>query len=186
MSVLRSPTVRVAVEDNLAGLPAGVGKTEAVGDVVQAGLQLADEVLAGGLGLLEGLVDILPELGFHDAVHIAGLLFFAKLNAVVGDAASSHGAVAGEGAAPVDGALGCVAPFTFKEKLFAHSAAEPAGRACIILPTFILSCFFLLGFPLRGGGRVWNPPYEWLVVPQAFTATPFFSWGVCSRCGGWG
>ena len=75
----------VAVANHLAGLRAGGAEAHAVNDVVQAALQHVEHVLAGDALHAAGLLEQIAELVFEQLIIAAGLLLFAKLQAVADD-----------------------------------------------------------------------------------------------------
>ncbi len=83
----------MAVSDKLAGSRTGISETEAEDDVVEAGLENAEEVItsdaAHALGASEGQAELL--LG--QAVHHAKLLLLIEADAVFGDLAAGRLAV---------------------------------------------------------------------------------------------
>src|SRR5690606_34541813 len=83
-----------AVADQLARGRAGDGEAHAVDDVVQAGLQHLQEVLAGVALAGRRLLVIVAELALEQAVDALDLLLLAKLQGVVGQLAAA-GAGAG-------------------------------------------------------------------------------------------
>src|SRR5690606_7483189 len=83
-----------AVADQLARGRAGHGEAHAVDDVVQAGLQHLQEVLAGVALAGGGLLVIVAELALQQAIDALDLLLLAKLERVVRELAAA-GAGAG-------------------------------------------------------------------------------------------
>src|SRR3954467_14895703 len=75
----------MSVPDDLAGLAARSRKAEAVGNVVQAALELLQQALAGHTLGARGLLKIIAELFFKREVDALGLLFLAELQAVAHD-----------------------------------------------------------------------------------------------------
>src|SRR4051794_26596059 len=73
----------VAVPHELAGGVAGRGEAGPVDDVVEAGLEDAQEVLAGPAGSAVGLLVVAAELLLEDAVDARGLLLLAHLQQVL-------------------------------------------------------------------------------------------------------
>ena len=71
----------MAVQHQLARLPARVGKPEPVHHVVEAHLEDTQQVLAGYAGLALGSHEVLVELALQDAVDIARLLLLFELQA---------------------------------------------------------------------------------------------------------
>src|SRR5688500_2572222 len=74
------------VRDELAGLGAGRREAHAVNDVVEASLEEAQQVLAGGSRAARGLRVVVAELALEHAVHAAQLLLLAQLHAVAREA----------------------------------------------------------------------------------------------------
>ena len=78
--------LEVAVADHLARLRAAGAEAHAVDDVVQTALlEHAEQVFAGDALHRAGLLEHVAELRFEQAVIPAGLLLFAKLQAVADD-----------------------------------------------------------------------------------------------------
>src|SRR5437868_3440230 len=75
----------VAMADELTGLAARHGEAEAVADVVQTGLKLLQQELAGDAGLARGLLVILAELALEGEIDTLCLLLLTKLQAVAYD-----------------------------------------------------------------------------------------------------
>lgn len=75
-----------AVADQLTGGRTGNSKTHAVDNVVQAGFQQLQQVLAGVALLGRGLLVVVAELTLQQAVDALDLLLFTQLQAVVGSA----------------------------------------------------------------------------------------------------
>src|SRR5207248_1487608 len=105
----------VAVAHQLAGLLAGVGKPQAVDDVIQPRLEDLQQVLPGHAGPPGGLLEMLAELPLQDAVHRARLLLLAQLRAVLGHLASPLAVLAGRKRTPLDGTLGAEAALPLQE-----------------------------------------------------------------------
>src|SRR3954452_9008189 len=85
----------VAVGDQLARLAPRGGEAEADEDVVEAGLEQAQEVLAGDAVLARGLVVVGAELFLQHLVVAAGLLLLAQLHAVLGLTQAAAAVIAG-------------------------------------------------------------------------------------------
>src|SRR5262249_11268150 len=128
---LAAVQIEVAVGDELARLRARVGEAEPVDDVVEPGLEDAEEVLAGLALAPLGLEEVAPELALGDAVDVAGLLFLAQLERVLGDLAPPGRLRAGRVGPPLDGALGREAAVALEEELDALAAAEPADGVVV-------------------------------------------------------
>src|SRR5690242_2395755 len=77
--------LNVAVANKLPRLAAADGEAEAVADVVQAGLKLLQQKLAGHAGAVGGLLVVGAELGLEREVDALGLLLLAQLEAVADD-----------------------------------------------------------------------------------------------------
>src|SRR5579859_3502852 len=121
------------VPHELPRLLARRAQTEPVDDVVQAQLQVAQQVDAGHAWLPGRLVEIVAELLLEQAVDAARLLLRAQLDAVVGRLALARLAVhAGRERAALDGALRRVAPLALQVELGALAAAEPADRPAVV------------------------------------------------------
>src|SRR5690606_32431971 len=90
LAVDRDATVR----DQLARGRAGDREAHAVDDVVQAGFQQLQQVLAGVALLRRGLLVVVAELALEQAVDALDLLLLAQLGGVVGQLAAT-GAGAG-------------------------------------------------------------------------------------------
>src|SRR5690606_36820297 len=82
---VRLPAVEhdVAVPDQLAGVVAGLGEAGPVDHAVQAGLEDAQQVLAGLALLAVGLLVVPAELLLKDAVDARALLLLALLQQVL-------------------------------------------------------------------------------------------------------
>ena len=93
MLTLRPLTLHVAVGDQLPGGGAGIGEAEMISDVVQAGLQNLQHLLAGDAAALQGALINAAELAFQQAVVIAQLLLLDQAEAVVGVLAAGLRAV---------------------------------------------------------------------------------------------
>ncbi len=90
---LAAVDVDVAVGDHLAGGGAGVGKTELIHHVVQAGFENLQHLLAGDAAALQRLFIHAAELALHQPVIIAQFLLFDQTQAVIGGLAAGFGAV---------------------------------------------------------------------------------------------
>src|SRR5690606_28466551 len=78
-----------AVADQLAGGRAGDRETHAVDDVVQAGLEELQQILAGVALAGGGLLVIVAELALEQAVDALDLLLLAKLGGVIRELAAA-------------------------------------------------------------------------------------------------
>ncbi len=97
-------------------------------DVVQAALELLQEVRArdplAALGAREGQ----PELPLEQAVDALDLLFLAELDAVAEQLAAPAAVLPGRIVAPLNGALVLEAAVPLQEQLHPLAPAEPANR----------------------------------------------------------
>src|SRR5581483_10140186 len=133
--------LEVAVVDQLARLLARGAEAEAVDDVVEPQLEVAEQVEARDAALADRGVEVVAELLLEEAVGAARLLLGAQLQAVVGRLPAARLAVdAGRHRAALDGALGRVAALALQIELRALTPAEPAdgsvvvGQCCSLLP----------------------------------------------------
>ena len=85
----------VSVPDELPCLGMGRGKTQTHQNVVQAPLQLSQEVLTGNAFLADGFLEVRAELIFKNAVDALHLLLFAKLQSVAEDLRSTPAVLLG-------------------------------------------------------------------------------------------
>src|SRR5208282_6416990 len=117
----------VTMGDDLPGLRAGRGNSDAVDDAIQPPLEHLDQVFArGALGALR-LDEIVAELALQQAVGALGLLLFAELQAVARELRPAALAVLpGNEVAPFDGALVREAAQALEEELDALPPAQPA------------------------------------------------------------
>ena len=125
----------MVVANSLASFVAGLGKAKAEDDVVQTGLQDAEEVLAGLALLAVGDLVVVMELLLLQAIDALGLLLLAQLGAILrlADALLARHA-RGVGAA-LHGALLAVAAVALQEELCALATAQTAvcsGVTCHI------------------------------------------------------
>lgn len=74
----------MVVPDKMSTLCSGVGKTETIDDIVQAAFEKNKQVGTGNSLLPVGFFESQPELLLGKAVSVFHLLFFAKLNSVIG------------------------------------------------------------------------------------------------------
>src|SRR5215211_4260571 len=119
----------VAVAHQLAGGVAGRREAGPVDDVVETGLQDAQQVLTGLAGATVRLLVVAPELLLQDAVDAGGLLLLAHLQevlALLGARATVHARRVG---ADLDRALRGVALGSLEEQLLLLAAAALAVRA---------------------------------------------------------
>src|SRR4029077_6331958 len=108
-------------------------QAQAVDDVVEAQLEVAQQGQTGDAGLARRLVKVAAELRVEQAVDAASLLLGPKLYAVVGRLALARLAMhAGREGAALDGALGRVAALALEVQLRALAAAEPAARSAVV------------------------------------------------------
>src|SRR5207302_6104601 len=108
-------------------------ETEPVDDVVQARLEVPEQVQPRHSRFVRGLVEVVAELLLEQAVDAARLLLRAELDAVVGRLALPRLAVhAGREGAALDGALRRVAALALQVELGAFAAAEAANGAAVI------------------------------------------------------
>ena len=121
----------VAVGDQLARLAPRGGEAEADEDVVEAGLEQPQQVLAGDAVLARGLVVVGAELFLQHLVVAAGLLLLAQLHPVLGLAQAAAAVLAGRVGAALDAALVGEAALTLEEELLALAPALLALRGGI-------------------------------------------------------
>src|SRR5438270_9304159 len=119
----------MAVEDQLARLPARGRETEPDEHIVEPALEHSKEVLAGDAGLTRGLDVVDPELLLEHAVVALGLLLLSQLQAVLALALAAAAVVARRVGAPLDAALVGQAALTLEEQLLPLAAALLALRA---------------------------------------------------------
>src|SRR3954454_21508571 len=113
----------VAVTDELTCLPARGREAKPHQDVVETGLEQAQQVLAGDSRLPAGLVVVGAELALEDAVEAPRLLLLAKLEAVLGLLHASTAMVARRIGTALDAALVGEATLALEEQLHALAAA---------------------------------------------------------------
>src|SRR3954452_4119101 len=113
----------VPMTDELACLPARGREAKPHHDVVETGLEQAQQVLAGDSGLPAGLVVVGAELAFEDAVEAPRLLLLAKLEAVLGLLHASTAVIARRVGTALDAALVGQATLALEEQLHALTAA---------------------------------------------------------------
>src|SRR2546430_2057381 len=102
-------------------------------DVVQAKLEVAEQVDTCHPRLVRGLVEVIAELLLEQTIDAAGLLLRAQLQTVVRRLAFASLAVhPGRKSAALDGAFRRVAALAFQVELGALAAAEPADRAAVV------------------------------------------------------
>src|SRR3954451_17739484 len=121
----------VAVADELAGLAARRGEAKAHEDVVQAGLQQREQVLARDAGLARSLVVVGAELLLEHPVVAAGLLLLAQLDAVLGLLLAAAGVLARRGGATFDAPIVGEAALALEEQLLPLATALLALRTGI-------------------------------------------------------
>ena len=148
MFTLLALHANVPVKHKLASLRARAGKAHAIDHVVEPTLEHYHQVRAGGaLGAL-GLLEIVAELAFEQAVGALHFLFFAQLYAVTNHLGAPCLAVlAGNEVALFNGAFFCKAPEAFQEEFHPFPAAQPAN-------SFAMSCQVLLSFASAATSRV--------------------------------
>src|SRR5439155_2241459 len=117
----------VGVAHELPGLRAGVGEAEAEDHVVEALLQVLEQVLAGlALGHRAAVV-VAAELALEQAVEALHFLFLAKLHAVLGELGAALAVLARRIRAALDGALVRVAAVALQIHLQIFAPADAAG-----------------------------------------------------------
>src|SRR5262245_62792339 len=109
--------------DQLPGLAPRGGEAEADEDVVEAGLEQAQQVLAGHALLAGGLFVVGAELLLEHLVVAARLLLLAQLHAVLGLPHPAAAVLAGRLGATLDAALVGEAALTLEEEPLALAAA---------------------------------------------------------------
>src|SRR5579864_170549 len=123
----------MAVRHELARLLARAAKPESVHHVVEAQLEVAQQVDAGHPRLMRRLVEIVAELLLEQAIDAPCLLFCAQLNAVVRGLALPRLTMhARRERAALDGALRRVAALALEIELGALATAEAADGAAVI------------------------------------------------------
>src|SRR3954454_17547620 len=113
----------MAVADHLARLAARRREAEPDDDVVEAGLEQGQQVLAGDARLPRRLVVVPTELALEHAVVATGLLLLAQLDPVLGLLRATTAVVAGRVGAALDAALVGQAALTLEEELLAFTTA---------------------------------------------------------------
>ena len=108
----------------MASLVSGIGEADPVDDVIEAGFEEADEVLARDSGSADSFLVVAHELLLEHAIGDAGALLFAQLEAAVRDLAAAGRARSWRVRAAVKAALGREAAITLEEELFAVTAGE--------------------------------------------------------------
>src|SRR3954454_21987988 len=121
----------VTVTDELTCLPARSREAQPHHDVVETGLEQAQQVLAGDSRLPAGLVVVGAELTLEDAVEAPRLLLLTKLQAVLGLLHASTAVVARRIGTALDAALVGEAALALEEELHALPAALLALRTRI-------------------------------------------------------
>src|SRR5258708_3782020 len=125
--------LKVPVGDQLSRLLAGRAEAESVNDVVQAKLEVAEQIHPGHAGLLSRRVKVVPELLLEQPVHPSCFLLRAQLDAVVRRLSVARLAMhAGRNRAARDGALRRVAALALEVELGALAAAETADGAAVV------------------------------------------------------
>src|SRR5712692_1348888 len=121
------------VRDELPRLLARRAETEPVDDVVEAKLEVAQQVDACDARLLLRQLEVVAELLLQESIQPARLLLGAELKSVVGRLALARLAVhAGREGAALDGALGRVAALALEVELGPLTAAEAADGAAVV------------------------------------------------------
>jgi len=115
--------LEVAVADDLARLGPRGCETKAVNDVVEAGLEHAQERLARDALGLGGLLVVVAELLLENAVVAAGLLLLAELQEVLRLLDPTAAVLTRRVAAALDSALLGQAALALQEELHAFPAA---------------------------------------------------------------
>src|SRR4029077_15148765 len=113
----------VPVADQLPGLTPRGSEAEPHEDVVEAGLEQAQKVLAGDAVLARGLVVVGAELALKHLVVAARLLLLAQLHAVLGLTHATAAVIAGRVGAALNAALVGEAALALEEELLALAAA---------------------------------------------------------------
>src|SRR6266540_4249196 len=116
---------------DLARLRPRRGKPQGVDDVIQAPLELLEEVRSrdslAALGAREGQ----PELPLEKAVDALDLLLLAKLNAVAQELRAPAAMLPRRVVTPLDGAFVLEAAVPFQEQLHPFAPAQPANRLSV-------------------------------------------------------
>src|SRR3954454_166967 len=113
----------VTMTDELTCLPARSREAQPHHDVVETGLEQAQQVLAGDSRLAAGLVVVGAELALEDAVEAACLLLLAKLEAVLGLLHAPAAMVTRRVGTTLHAALVRQAPLALEEELHPLTAA---------------------------------------------------------------
>src|SRR4051794_28868730 len=121
----------MAVTDELTRLSARGREAKPHQDVVETGLEQAQQVLAGDSRLPAGLVVVGAELALEDAIEAASLLLLAKLEAVLRLLHAPTAVVARRVGTALDAALVGKAALALEEQFLALSTALLALRARI-------------------------------------------------------
>src|ERR1035441_2481033 len=120
----------MAVPHDLAGLRPAGAEAHAVDHAIQAAFQVGQHHIAGDAFGQRGLLEVVAELGFQQAIDAAGLLLLAQLQAVADQLGLAvFTMLPGDEVAFFDGALFGVAALAFQEYLHALAPAKPAYRA---------------------------------------------------------
>src|SRR4051812_23603816 len=119
----------VAVPHELARLGARRSETKSVNDIVEPGLEHAQQVLAGDATLPRRLRVVAAELGLEQAVEAASLLLLAQLQQVLGLLDAAAAVLARRVAAALDRALLGQAALALQEELHPLAAALLALRS---------------------------------------------------------
>src|SRR6478735_7099442 len=121
----------VAVAHDLAGHVAALGEAGAVDDVVQPGLEDAQQVLAGLALLAVGLVVVTAELLLQHAVDPGALLLLPHLQEVLAVLGPTATVLTRGVGTDLDRALRGLALGTLEEQLHLLAAAALAVRTCV-------------------------------------------------------
>jgi hypothetical protein len=128
------------VAHDLAGLVTRFPEAESVHDVIEAGFEEANEVLAGDTGTADRFFIIAYKLAFEHAIADTGALLFAELEAAVADFAAARRAGARGVGPPFEAALRRKAAIGLEIELFAVAPAEPAYRTGVPCHMSPLAC----------------------------------------------
>jgi hypothetical protein len=105
---------------------ASAGEAEAVHHVVEPPLEQDHQALTGDPLRAIRLFEQTPELSLEEPVHALQLLFFAQLQAVLGELHAPLTVLAGRVVPTLDGALVGVTALPLEEELETFTPAEPA------------------------------------------------------------
>src|SRR5688572_14970852 len=122
----------MAVAHELPCLIVGGCKSESHHNVIEAALELGEQVFAGDALLACGLLEVRAELVFQDAVHPFDLLLFPELQAISYDLGLAlPSMLPGLEIALLNGARRLKTPFPLEEQLHTFSPAKPAYRSYV-------------------------------------------------------